>query len=32
MIPINEIYQGDCLEWIEYIDNKSIDMILSRGK
>jgi len=25
---VNEVYQGDCLDWMELIDDQSIDMIL----
>ena len=28
MLEINKIYQGDCLELMQSIDDKSIDMIL----
>lgn len=29
MIPINEIYFGDCLDWMKLIDDKSIDLIVT---
>jgi site-specific DNA-methyltransferase (adenine-specific) len=28
MLPINQVYFGDCLDWMPLIDDKSIDMIL----
>jgi site-specific DNA-methyltransferase (adenine-specific) len=27
-LEVNKIYQGDCLELMQYIQDKSIDMIL----
>lgn len=28
MLDVNEVYQGNCLDWMELIDDQSIDMIL----
>lgn len=28
MLDINEVYQGDCLDWMGLIDDQSVDMIL----